>query len=106
MNNKNVRLITALLFSFFPFLCLADDPPPERPAFDPAALQVLMDEFHKKPDTVGTGQYPALKEMDPSLPDHVIYRPKNLAGLGEQKLGVLAWGNGGCSPDGAGARFH
>src|SRR5213078_1181172 len=32
--------------------------------------------------------------------------PANLAALGQQKLGVVAWGNGGCSDDGASTRFH
>jgi hypothetical protein len=58
------------------------------------------------PDTPGTGAFPALKEEDPSLPKHVIYRPANLAALGKLKLGVVAWGNGGCSDDGASLRLH
>jgi hypothetical protein len=58
------------------------------------------------PDTPGTGRYPAMKEEVGSLPDHVVYRPANLAGLNSQKLGVLAWGNGGCSDDAASARNH
>jgi dienelactone hydrolase len=29
-----------------------------------------------------------------------------LTKLGHEKLGVLAWGNGGCAADGAGGRFH
>jgi dienelactone hydrolase len=65
-----------------------------------------MDEVNRRPDNAGTGAYPALKEEDPGLPAHVIYRPANLAALGSQKLGVVAWGNGGCSPDGASSRFH
>jgi hypothetical protein len=40
------------------------------------------------------------------LPRHVVYRPKDLAALGTTKLGVVAWGNGGCSDDGASSRFH
>jgi dienelactone hydrolase len=76
------------------------------PAFDPAAMRVAMDAYNKMPDTAGTGKYPALKEMVASLPNHVIYRPANLAALGGEKLGVVAWGNGGCAADGAGARFH
>lgn len=60
----------------------------------------------KRPDTPGTGAYPALKKMDARLPDHVVYRPANLAALGGKKLGVLLWGNGGCAADGASARFH
>jgi dienelactone hydrolase len=62
--------------------------------------------YAQMPDTPGTGPYPALKEVTPSLADHVIYRPANLASLGKRKLGVLIWGNGGCSDDGASARLH
>ena len=58
------------------------------------------------PDTPGTGPYPAMKEEDPSLPAHVVYRPRDLAALGRQKLGVVAWGHGGCSDDAASPRFH
>ena len=80
--------------------------PPGPPPFDFAKMRADMEAYNKMPDTAGTGRYPALKEMDPSLPDHVIYRPADLSKLGKQKLGVLAWGNGGCSADGAGARLH
>ena len=78
---------------------------PPMPAFDPAKMHAEVEAFNKKPDNVGTGQYPALKEMVASLPNHVIYRPADLSKL-KEKLGVLAWGNGGCSADGAGGRFH
>lgn len=57
-------------------------------------------------DTQGTGKFPALKETVASLPDHVVYRPANLAGLGKTKLGLYVFGNGGCSDDGASARMH
>jgi dienelactone hydrolase len=83
----------------------AQAPSPPTP-FDFAKMRADMEAYHKMPDTAGTGRYPALKEMDSSLPDHVIYRPADLSKLGKQKLGVLAWGNGGCSADGAGARLH
>jgi len=59
-----------------------------------------------KPDNIGSGAYPAMKEEVGALPRHVIYRPRDLAALGTQKLGVVAWGNGGCSDDGASSRFH
>jgi hypothetical protein len=36
----------------------------------------------------GRGRFPALKEEVASLPRHVIYRPANLAALGDQKLGA------------------
>jgi hypothetical protein len=58
------------------------------------------------PDTRGTGPYTALKEIDPALADQVVYRPANLNQLGQTKLGVYAFGNGGCSNDGASARLH
>jgi hypothetical protein len=60
----------------------------------------------QRPDERGTGLFPAIKEEVASLPDHVVYRPADLGTLGNQKLGVLAWGNGGCVDDGASARFH
>jgi hypothetical protein len=59
-----------------------------------------------QPDTPGTGRFPAIKEEVASLPAHVVYRPKDLAALGPLKLGVVAWGNGGCSDDGASSRLH
>jgi dienelactone hydrolase len=58
------------------------------------------------PDTKGSGRYPALKEEVPSLPDHVVYRPADLAGLGKRKLGLYIFGNGACSNDGASSRLH
>ncbi|MGD2166958.1 MAG: nuclear transport factor 2 family protein [Gammaproteobacteria bacterium] len=58
------------------------------------------------PDTPGTGPFPALKEEVASLPDHVVYRPADLSTLPAGKLGIVAWGNGGCSDDGASTRFH
>ena len=58
------------------------------------------------PDTPGTGAYPAIKEEIPALSRNVVYRPANLAAMGSQKLGVVAWGNGGCSNDAASTRFH
>ena len=54
------------------------------------------------PDTPGTGLFPAIKEIVPSLPDHVIYHPADLSRLGGRMLGILVWGNGACSDDGAG----
>jgi hypothetical protein len=58
------------------------------------------------PDTMGTGPYTPIKEIDPGLPDQVVYRPADLASLGETKLGLYVFGNGGCSNDGASARLH
>ncbi|MEG3179615.1 hypothetical protein [Sphingomonas sp. LT1P40] len=60
----------------------------------------------KLPDTPGTGPFAAIKEVDPTLPDHVVYRPADLSKLDGKKLGILIWGNGGCRDDGASARFH
>ena len=58
------------------------------------------------PDSRGTGPFPALKEIDPGLPDQVVYRPADLGALGETRLGIYAFGNGACSDDAASARQH
>lgn len=44
----------------------------------------------------GTGPHPAVMEQDPGLPTHTVYRPKDLAALGREKLPIIAWGNGAC----------
>jgi dienelactone hydrolase len=49
----------------------------------------------------GTDPFPAVMEQDPGLPTHTIYRPKDLAGLGGQKLPIIAWGNGACVNNGS-----
>ena len=78
---------------------------PAAPPVDRAALE-RQAEINKQPDTPGTGHFAAMKEEVASLPKHVVYRPKDLAALGRTKLGVVAWGNGGCSDDAASSRFH
>ena len=71
-----------------------------------AQLPPGMAEINAEPDPTGTGPYPAMKEEVASLPEHVVYRPRDLDALGSMKLGVVAWGNGACSDDGASSRFH
>jgi len=78
---------------------------PAQPQPNPAAA-ARQAEINKRPDSPGTGRFAAMKEEVASLPQHVVYRPKDLAALGRVKLGVVAWGNGGCSDDGASSRFH
>ena len=73
--------------------------PPLRPHSSAA-------DSNNRPDTPGTGRFAAMKEEVPSLPGTRDLRPKDLAALGGVKLGVVAWGNGGCSDDGASSRFH
>jgi hypothetical protein len=58
------------------------------------------------PDTPGDGPYPSIIETVPGLPDHVVYRPADLAAIGPDGLGVFVWGNGGCAADGTSTRFH
>jgi dienelactone hydrolase len=101
-----LSVASALLIGSGIVTAQAPPAPAGAPAFDPAKMRAEMEAYNKMPDTSGTGKYPALKEMVPSLPAHVIYRPSDLSKLGHEKLGVLAWGNGGCAADGAGARFH
>ena len=84
---------------------VAAQQPAAPPQPDRAALE-RQAEINKRPDTPGTGAFPAMKEEIASLPRHVVYRPKDLSALGRTKLGVVAWGNGGCSDDAASSRFH
>jgi len=72
----------------------------------PSDLARAMEEANRVPDTPGDGPYPAVMELDPGLPDHVIYRPADLSPFAGGKLGVFAWGNGACADDGASARQH
>lgn len=97
---------TATVLLVFAVLCrqsltLAAQPAAPAPAADAARARLAA-----LPDTVGTGAFPALKEEVASLPDHVVYRPADLAKLGTTRLGVYLFGNGGCSNDGASSRLH
>jgi hypothetical protein len=54
--------------------------------------------------SVGSGPYPAIVEGDSGLPDHTIYRPKDLSPFNKSNpMPVLAWGNGACSSS---SRMH
>ncbi len=59
------------------------------------------------PDLEGSGSFPASYAMAPDGLEYVVYQPKDLTGAESKgKLGVYVWGNGACSLDGAGSRFH
>jgi len=46
----------------------------------------------------GTGAYKAMMLSEESLPTHTIFRPADLSAFGEdEKLPVIAWGNGACA---------
>jgi len=46
----------------------------------------------------GTGPYPALMISEATLPSHTVFRPKDLGPFGKNnKLPVIAWGNGACA---------
>jgi hypothetical protein len=68
------------------------------PSLSPTSAEV--------PGDRGSGPYPAVMEVDPTLKRHVIYRPADLAPFGARKLGVYVWGNGACSDDAASVRNH
>ena len=54
----------------------------------------------------GSGPFPARMEVDLALSNATIYRPGDLAEFGRDELGLVIWGNGGCSDDGASARHY
>ncbi len=81
-------------------------PVPVIPSTDMARMAAARAAADALPDTPGSGPYPAMRTIEQGLPDHVVYLPRDPTGLGARKLGVLVWGNGGCSDDGASARQH
>jgi hypothetical protein len=97
------RLLTVACVAAWVGSVAAQQAPPRQP--DAAALE-RQAELNRRPDTPGTGRFPAMKEEIAALPRHVVYRPTDLTALGGTKLGVVAWGNGGCSDDAASSRFH
>ena len=45
----------------------------------------------------GTGSYPAIMVSESSLPTHTVFKPQDLSKFGgNNKLPILAWGNGAC----------
>lgn len=87
-------------------------PPPGPPAFpqqtpeEKAKSDADQAAYAATPDTEGTGAFPATKEQDAGLANHVVYRPKDLSKVAAGQLGIVAWGNGACSNDGASSRLH
>lgn len=46
----------------------------------------------------GTGPYSAIMLTESTLPTHTVFRPKDLSAFGkENKLPIIAWGNGACA---------
>lgn len=91
------RKVTAIMLAGALLAALAapaQQPPPRGAGGPPrgAAMGPPRAGQNDAPDTPGTGAYPAIREEVASLPDHVVYRPANLAALGNLKLGVVAWG--------------
>jgi dienelactone hydrolase len=59
------------------------------------------------PDTPqGSGPYPAVMEVDPSLPTHTVYRPGNLAALRTTRLPIVVFANGACVNVGNRFRYY
>src|SRR4051812_4695264 len=87
-------LATLLAFACWVSLAFAQTPTAPAPLriFPTAPLPPYV-----TPETPqGTGPDPAIMEGDPGLATHTIYRPKDLAALGVEKLPIVAFGNGGC----------
>ncbi len=78
---------------------------PAAPPQLPPDIRQAFDAYHKLPDMPGTGPFASVKEVDPAFPGHVVYRPADLQKLGQRKLPILLWGNGGCTDDGAAERL-
>ncbi len=80
-------------------------PRPQQPQNQPDPE--LLKSLRPTPDRweTPTGAYEVVMEVDPTLPEHTIYRPKNLdAFSGKNKLGVVLMSGPGCNYDGSSFR--
>ncbi len=103
MKTTRSTLTAAVFLLAFPAARAAAQPPtPEQVK----AMEAERARQAALPDTPGSGAFGAVKEEVASLPDHVVYRPGDLGRLGDRKLGLYLFGNGGCSNDGASSRLH
>ena len=57
-----MKLTAAAACALFLCIGLAQGQGAAPPAFDPAKMRAELEAFNKKPDTAGTGPYPALKD--------------------------------------------
>ena len=71
----NVRIVTIAVVALVSGLSSAQQTPPPDAQAQAAERQRQQDAV---PDTAGTGRFAALQEIDPTLAEHVIYRPANL----------------------------
>lgn len=105
--NKRLRIRLGVLAVAMGYVALVCAQQPAVPGETQREEQAAIRERRAAiPDTPGTGRFAALKEEVDSLPDHVVYRPSNLAALGSTKLGIYLFGNGACVDDGASSRLH
>ncbi|UZK65362.1 hypothetical protein [Sphingomonas sp. M1-B02] len=107
MSKLLVATIAALTSITAPSIAAGQDVAPQSaPPARPAPLPPGPPPGPPLPDMPGTGPYPAFKQEVASLPNHVVYQPRNLAALKGRRMPVYVFGNGGCSSDGASARLH
>ncbi len=104
MRTNHRNIVLALLCGISPLVAWSAQP--TQTVAQRAQEAAERARHDRMPDTAGTGKYSAMKEESASLPNHVLYRPANLAGLGATKLGVYLFGNGACVDDGASSRLH
>jgi len=99
-------ILTAFLLGVFSSAVSLAQQPAGDSSDARAAADAQWQRINAIPDTPGTGPFPAMKEEVPSLPNHVVYRPRDLDRLDGTRLGLYVFGNGACSDDGASARLH
>jgi hypothetical protein len=89
MTTRNVASVLLTSLAASTVIIAAQQPPnaPPLPAVDRANYRPAA-------------PYEAVRTSDPTLPDQTLYRPKDLARLGNSKMPILAWGNGGCAANG------
>ncbi|WP_137679951.1 hypothetical protein [Aurantiacibacter suaedae] len=90
------KAVSALTLAFYPILSVTGAAPAS--AQEPQPPQIA--------EADGSGAYPATFVGLPSLPNHVVYMPRDLSVVKKNALPVYVYGNGGCSADGLSSRNH
>ncbi|MEN7535591.1 hypothetical protein [Aurantiacibacter flavus] len=93
---KMLTTVRAMTLAFYPILSISGA----------ASASAQENQVPEIDEVDGSGAYPATFIGVPSLPNHVVYLPRDLSVVQPNELPVYVYGNGGCSADGLSSRNH
>lgn len=100
-----LRSFAPLVLAALPVCAHAQPVPQPAPASVPIHVAPWIDpkvlaEGDRIVAAGGSGPYKATMLVEPSLPTHTVYRPRDLGRWGAEKLPIVVWGNGACANTG------